>query len=174
MGTSKYLAEPLRGVTLDPLLSSMSLRLNILVAEDYEDDVFLLRQAFNKAGVTSALHVVPDGAEAWAYLKGEGGYADRKAYPLPDILLLDLNMPRMNGFELLERLRKDPVCGRLIVHVLTASIRAEDVERVYGLRANGYLVKPSRVDELVVLVRALHDWHRFISLPPPPSAKSAA
>lgn len=152
----------------------MALQLNILVAEDYEDDVFLLRQAFNKAGVTSALHVVPDGAEAWAYLRGEGRYANRQTYPFPDLLLLDLNMPRMNGFEVLERVRKDAVCGRLIVHVLTASVRSEDVERVYALRANGYLVKPSRVDELVVLARALHEWHQFISLPAQPPAESPA
>lgn len=152
----------------------MSLRLNILLAEDYEDDVFLLRQAFNKAGLASVLHVVPDGGEAWAYLKGEGRYANRQTYPFPDLLLLDLNMPRMNGFEVLERVRKDAVCGRLIVHVLTASVRAEDVERVYALHANGYVVKPSRVDQLVDLVRALHDWHGFISLPRHAGASSPA
>ena len=148
----------------------MSRRLNILLAEDYEDDVFLLRQAFNKAGLTSALHAVPDGAEAWAYLKGEGPYANRQSYPFPDLMLLDLNMPRMNGFEVLERVRNDAVCGKLIVHVLTASVRTEDVDRVYALHANGYLVKPSRVDELVVLVRALHEWHQFVSLPVQPPA----
>ena len=139
--------------------------LDILLAEDNEDDVFLVRHAFKKAGATSRLQTVCDGAEAQAYLKGEGAYADRLAHPFPDILLLDLNMPRMNGFELLEWLRQDSQCSRLVVHVLTASARAEDVERAYALRANSYVMKPSRVDELAAFVAALHEWHRFTVLP---------
>jgi CheY-like chemotaxis protein len=143
----------------------MNVELNILLAEDNEDDVFLLRQAFKKAGATSRLHIVCDGIEAQAYLKGEGRFADRDAYPFPDALLLDLNMPRMNGFELLEWMRQDEQCSRLVVHVLSASAREADVERAYGLGANNYIIKPSRLDELVAFVAAMQQWHRFTVLP---------
>ena len=146
----------------------MNIAFNILIAEDNEDDLFLLEQAFKKAAVTSSLYKVCDGYEALAYLKGDGIYSDRAKYPLPDILLLDLNMPRVNGFEVLEWLRQQPKLGRLIVHVLTASSRDEDVQRAYDLRANGFVVKPSRVDELVAFVTALHTWHRIVCLPPKP------
>ena len=140
--------------------------LNILVAEDNPDDMFLLQQAFNKAKVSHRLHVVRDGVEALAYLKGEDGYADRNQYPFPDVLLLDLNMPRMNGFEVLEWARQDALCSRLVVHVLTASSRTLDVQRAYDLGANSYLLKPSRVDELMALATALDRWHHFVCLPP--------
>ena len=139
---------------------------DILVAEDNEDDVLLLGEAFRKAGVASRLHVVADGAEAISYLKREGTYSDASRFPFPDLMLLDLNMPRVNGFEVLEWLRQQPALGRLMVYVLTASSREEDVRRAYDLRANGFVVKPSRVDELVAFVAALHNWHQIVCLPP--------
>jgi CheY-like chemotaxis protein len=142
-------------------------RLNILLAEDNRDDVFLLEQAFKKAGVAVSLQVVSDGLEALAYLKGEGAYRDRGAHPLPDVLLLDINMPRMDGFEVLEWVRQDARCARLLVHVLTSSSRAADVERAYDLRANSYVVKPTRLDELIALVLAFAQWHHFVSVPEP-------
>jgi CheY-like chemotaxis protein len=142
--------------------------LTILVAEDNADDLFLLEQAFRKASATSRLLSVSDGHEAIAYLKGEGQFADREAFPCPDILLLDLNMPRANGFEVLEWVRKQAGGERLIVHVLTSSCRDEDVSRVYDLQANSYVVKPSQVNDLVDFVAALHTWHRFVCLPPNP------
>jgi CheY-like chemotaxis protein len=138
---------------------------NILVAEDNADDVFLLEEAFKKAGVNSRLQAVCDGVEAQAYLRGDGAYADRDAHPFPHILLLDLNMPRKNGFELLVWLRQDPQHKRLIVHVMTASAREADVQRVYDLGANSYVLKPHRFDELLAFVTALHQWHRFLILP---------
>lgn len=143
----------------------MNARLNILVAEDSPDDVFFLQQAAKKAGTNCVLHPVSDGIEALAYLKGEGPYRDREVYPFPDILLLDLNMPGMNGFEVLEWIRNDSHCSRLIVHVLSASSRQTDIEKAYELAANSYLVKPSRLEELIAFVTALEQWHRFIMLP---------
>jgi CheY-like chemotaxis protein len=143
----------------------MNSQLNILLAEDNEDDVLLLRMAFKKAGATSRLHVAQDGEEALAYLKGEGAYADRLEFPFPDLVLLDLNMPRVNGFEVLTWVRQQPVYGRLVIHVLSASGRDLDVQGAYDLRANSFVVKPSRLEELVAFVTALHSWHRFVRLP---------
>jgi len=146
----------------------MDTYLNILLAEDNEDDVFLLQQAFRKAAVSSQLQTVTDGFEVLAYLSGEGIYADRAIYPFPDILLLDLNMPRKNGFEVLEWLRQKSPCPRLVVHVLSSSCRAADVRRVYDLHANSYIMKPTRIEDLIGFVTAMHQWHRFAQFPPQP------
>jgi CheY-like chemotaxis protein len=137
---------------------------SILVADDNPDDVFLLRQAFKKAGIMKPFTVVKDGIETVAYLGGEGVYHDRATYPLPELLLLDLNMPRQNGFEVLEWIRNNPRWKRLIVHVVTASARVADVKRAYDLHANSYVVKPTRMDHLVDFVVALHSWHPFVAL----------
>ena len=142
--------------------------LTILLADDNPDDVFLLQEAFRKAGVRHRVKVVANGLEAVAYLKGDHAYADRNEYPFPDVLLLDLNMPRMNGFEVLEWVRKDHQWRCLVVHVLTASIRDADVSRAYELGANSYLVKPSRLDQLVAFAGALNKWHQFLCLPTRP------
>jgi CheY-like chemotaxis protein len=147
------------------LVSPTGQSLNILLVEDNSDDVFFFKNAFQKAGGSGVLHAVSDGAEALQYLRGDGGYGDRALYPFPDVLLLDLNMPRMNGFEVLEWVRQNSTCRRLIIHVLTSSCREADVDRVYELGANSYVVKPTRVDQLADFVKALHEWHRFLCLP---------
>jgi CheY-like chemotaxis protein len=144
----------------------------LLVAEDNEDDLYLLQQASRKAGMTAQLQRVADGLETIAYLNGEGRYADRTAHPFPDALLLDLNMPRRNGFEVLEWIRAQPSLRRLIVHVFTASARQADAVRAYELGANSYVVKPIRLDELVAFVSAFDHWHRFTVIPAPPTRKT--
>jgi CheY-like chemotaxis protein len=138
---------------------------NILLAEDNDDDVFLLQEAFKKARGTAPLHVVMDGLHALAYLNGDEPYSDRNTHPFPDVLLLDINMPQKNGFEVLEWVRRHPRCSPLVVHILTASPRQADIQRAYDLRANSYVIKPTRVDELITFVTALHDWHGFIAFP---------
>lgn len=147
---------------------------DILVVEDNSDDVFLLRQAFKKAEASDRLYVVGDGLQALAYLKGDAPYANRLEHPFPDFILLDLNMPRMNGFELLKALRQNPPWARLVVHVFSASSRASDVEIAYQLQANSFLVKPTSLHELVGLAQALHRWHCFISFPCKPDKTAAA
>jgi len=142
--------------------------LNILVVEDNPDDVFFLEQASKKACIACVLNSACDGIQALAYLNGEAAFSDRVAHPFPDVLLLDLNMPGMNGFEVLEWIRNDPRCTRLVVHVMSASSRDLDIQKAYDLRANSYVIKPSRIDELVRFVSALDQWHRFIALPPCP------
>lgn len=138
--------------------------LNILLAEDNRDDATLFSMALAKAKVSVKLQIVSDGEQAIAYLKGEGRYGDCAAYPIPDFLVLDLNMPRKNGFEVLEWIRSDEKCKELIVHVLSASSRDADARRVHDLQAS-YLVKPSRLFDLVVLVRGLVTSQLSISPP---------
>jgi CheY-like chemotaxis protein len=146
----------------------MKAELNVLLADDNADDVYLFQQAFKRAGANARLLIVADGVEVLAYLKGEGVYGDRKAHPFPDVLLLDLNMPRLNGFEVLSWVRNDPQCKRVMVHILTASCDSEDSKRAYDLNVNTFVLKPSRLEELVELARAFHAWHRFVVLSPPP------
>ena len=143
----------------------MDKELNILVADDSPDDIFLLQQAFKKAGVTSRLCEVCDGQEAIDYLHGEGRWADRTEHPIPDVLLLDLNMPHKSGFEVLEWIRQDEKNGLLIVYVLSASFRDSDIHRAYRLSANGYVLKPNQMRDLVEFIQTLHHWHKFAITP---------
>jgi len=130
----------------------------VLVAEDDPSDVYLLKRAFAAADVPATLHVVRDGQEAIDYLEGQDGYADRNAHPLPDLMLLDLKMPRMNGFDVLNWLRQKPGLKRLLVTVLTSSSESVDINRAYDLGANSYLVKPHGTNDLAELVRRVHNY----------------
>jgi CheY-like chemotaxis protein len=138
----------------------------ILLAEDLESDVLLMRRAFKKARIVNPLHVVRDGEQVVAYLKGEGQYANRDEYPLPSLLLLDLKMPRMNGFEVLSWVRAQPGLRSLRVVVLTASRELQDVNRAYQLGANTFLVKPTDFDQLVVMMQALQGFWIWMSEEP--------
>lgn len=130
----------------------------VLIAEDDPSDVFLLQRAFTSAGIPANLHFVRDGQEAIDYLGGESKFADRGAYPLPDLMLLDLKMPRLNGFDVLEWLRKQPGLRRLLVTILTSSDQARDIDRAYDLGANSYLLKPHGSQELSELVLRLQRY----------------
>src|SRR5258705_8683596 len=110
----------------------------ILLAEDREDDIALIRKAFARAYVLNPLQVVRDGEEAIAYLSGEGKYSNRAEYPLPDLLLLDLKMPRIDGFEVLKWIREQPGLSALRVVVLTSSEDIRDVNVAYRLGANSF------------------------------------
>lgn len=144
----------------------MNPNFTVLLADDNPDDLTLFRTALRKADVPEIrLQTVCDGEEAIAYLTGGGDFRDRSAYPLPDIVLLDLNMPRVNGFEALQWIRGDANFGLLIVHILTSSSRAADVNRAYELRANSFVTKPGRVSDLIAFIQELSAWHKFISLP---------
>src|SRR5438093_11629714 len=123
-----------------------------LIAEDDAMDAFLLERAFAAAGVSASLRFVRDGQEAIDYLGGVAAFADRQVNPLPDLLLLDLKMPRMNGFDVLAWLRQQPGLKRLLVTVLTSSDQPEDINRAYDLGANSYLLKPHGSQDLAELV----------------------
>jgi len=130
----------------------------ILLAEDDEDEVFLLKRSLNKTGSEVNLQVVSDGEQALAYLKAEGKYADRQQYPFPSFLLLDLCMPRMDGLEVLAAIRDDPSLTRLIVVVFTCSEQHDDICRASDLHANSYLLKPSDLNALDDLVMKLDGY----------------
>ena len=130
----------------------------ILIAEDKDEDIELLRHAFVRAEIPNPIHVVKDGAETIAYLQGEGKYSNRDEYPLPALLLLDLNMPRTDGFEVLMWLRREPGLSNLRVIVLTASSDMQDINRAYDLGANSYLVKPHAIDDLMRVVERLEKY----------------
>jgi CheY-like chemotaxis protein len=137
----------------------------ILVADDSEDDLGLMREAFKQARNTHPLQVVRNGEEAIAYLKGEGPYHDRARFPLPIVMLLDLNMPKKNGYEVLRWVRAQPNLKRLAIFILTASLRREDVERAYYFGATSYLAKPSNLETLAAMTRCLCDWIQINHFP---------
>ena len=125
--------------------------------EDDAYDVLFLQTEFGKAKVNAYLHVVGDGMEARQYLEGVGEYADRQRHPVPNVILVDLRLPRVDGFEFLEWLRsRSPGQQRLIpVVVLSSSDQPEDVTRAYTLGANAYVVKPVSWEECRERIRAL-------------------
>ncbi|MEY2429727.1 MAG: hypothetical protein QOJ40_2612 [Verrucomicrobiota bacterium] len=144
----------------------MNRRQTILLVDDSENDIFLMRRAFKKAEFDTLLQEVHNGEQAIAYLKGEGVYGDRSTYPLPSVMLLDLNMPMKNGFDVLRFARAQPELNRLSIIILTASMREADVEQAYDLGASSYLVKPSTIDALADMIRCLRDWIQINHFPP--------
>ena len=144
----------------------------ILIAEDREDDIVLIRRSLIGAHVSNPIQIVRNGEEVIAYLEGEGKFANRDEFPLPALLLLDLNMPRMDGFDVLRWIRQQPGLKALRVIVLTASAEMHVVNRAYELGANSFLVKPMDLENFVEMSRFLNDyWLRLdkspgISRPP--------
>jgi len=138
----------------------------ILLAEDREDDVFLIRKSLVRAGVHYPVHAVNDGEQAIAYLHGDGVYSNREEYPLPDLFLLDLKLPRKDGFEVLQWVRRQPSLHTLRVVVLTSSEEIRDVNMAYSLGANSFLVKPLDFQNYRELGRFLtHYWLRLDRAP---------
>ena len=125
---------------------------HILVAEDDPTDAYFFERAFRRAGLPVALHFVSDGQEVRDYLQGTRQFADRARYPLPQVVLLDLHMPRMDGFEVLDWIRHQPQLASLEVVIFSSSEAARDMNRAYRLGANSYLVKPHSMEELMALV----------------------
>ena len=125
---------------------------HILVAEDDPTDAYFFERAFKRAGLPVALHFVGDGQEVLDYLAGAGQFADRARYPLPHLVLLDLHMPKLDGFEVLERVRRQPRHNGLALVIFSSSGEPRDMTRAYKLGANDYLVKPHSMQELMTLV----------------------
>jgi CheY-like chemotaxis protein len=137
----------------------------ILLAEDNEDHVLLIRRSFVHARFLNPVQVVHDGVEAITYLKGEGAFADRQKYPFPSLLLLDLKMPNKDGFEVLEWIREQPMLRNLRIVVLTTSDRIFDVKRAYELGASSFLTKPVKLEEFIRLGPAIKGFWVWTSNP---------
>lgn len=131
---------------------------SILQVEDEESDVLLLQHAFERAGISNPVFVASDGAEAMAYLAGEGRFADRAAYPLPSLVLLDLKLPDKHGLEVLAWIRNQSDLKTTVVVAFTSSDHSSDVKRAYELGVNSYAVKPGNNDKRVEFARHLRGW----------------
>jgi chemotaxis family two-component system response regulator Rcp1 len=136
----------------------------ILLVEDNPGDVRLTQEALKSTKVLNNLNVVMDGVEAMAYLRQEGEYTDAV---LPDLILLDLNLPKKDGREVLEEIKADQSLRRIPVVVLTVSQADKDIFRSYDLNANCYITKPINLDQFVEVVRAIDEfWLTIVKLPP--------
>ena len=127
----------------------------ILIAEDNRDDALLIQRALRRANLINPLQVVANGEQVIQYLKGDGQYADRSSYPLPELVLLDLQMPRVSGLEALKWIREQPEFELLPVVILTSSDQAPDARRAFELGANSYLIKPGNFEELAQMAQRL-------------------
>jgi CheY-like chemotaxis protein len=138
---------------------------NILLAEDNDDDIVLARESFAQAKLTNELHVVKDGEEAMAYLRQEGKYKDAVR---PGLVLLDIKMPKMDGLEVLKEIKADPSLRHLPVVILTTSHREEDVVESYAGGACSYITKPVRFQEFVTVVQQFALYWTLVSRIPSP------
>jgi len=130
----------------------------ILIADDREEDILLIRKAFEKAGISNPVYCVTEGEAAINYLAGHGKYSNRAEYPLPTLLLLDLKMPGTDGFDVLRWLQATPSLKSLRVIVLTSSADIRDVNLAYKLGANSFLVKPMDFENTVELARIVQRY----------------
>ena len=137
--------------------------IEILLVEDNPGDVRLTRESLYDAKVHNNMVVASDGLEALAYLRREGEYASANR---PDLILLDLNLPRMNGFEVLDAIKEDPELKRIPVVVLTTSQAEQDIIRSYNLYANAYVTKPVDLEQFIHVIKSIEDfWLEVVKLP---------
>lgn len=150
--------------TLHPSALPRSRPVRILLVEDSPADIELTRQALSEAEIENEVLVVSDGDAAARYLNREGPYADAAR---PDLVLLDLNLPKKDGRELLVEIKRDPSLCMIPVIVLTTSASDEDIAHAYREHVNSYLRKPVRLDDFINLVRTIHEyWLSTVTLPP--------
>ncbi len=130
----------------------------ILLAEDREDDILLIRDSFLEAGVTNPLFIVRTGSEAISYLAGEDKFSNRCEFPLPDLLLLDLKLPGADGFEVLRWIKSQPSLSALRVLVLTSSQDWREIDKAYKLGASSFLVKPFDFQNFIDLSKSIKSF----------------
>ncbi len=139
----------------------------VLLVEDNPADQQLTVRAFKKGRVNINLQIANDGVEAMEYLRGEGMYADRKSYPIPDLVLLDINMPRMDGKQVLKEIKTDEFLKIIPVIMLTTSDQEKDIIDSYNLGVNAYISKPVRINDFMDVVHKLEDfWFSLNKVPP--------
>jgi len=140
--------------------------LNILLIEDTEADIKIAQRAFTKSSQPANLVVVQNGQEAMKYLRREDPFCDQNRYPGPDLILLDINMPKMNGFEFLETIKKDSTLCSIPVIVLTTSKDEAEIKQCYSLGAASFISKPVTYEEFLDFVDAFNKyWSQFVKLP---------
>ncbi len=140
--------------------------IEVLLVEDNPGDVRLTKEALREGKVRNNLHVAPDGVEALAFLRREGQYASAVR---PDLVLLDLNLPRKDGREVLEEMKSDPALMNIPVVVLTSSQAEQDILKAYNLHANCYVTKPVDLDQFITVVKSIENfWFTIVKLPPEP------
>jgi two-component system, chemotaxis family, response regulator Rcp1 len=140
----------------------------ILLVEDNDNDVELTRMAFQKSRLLVKMHHAKDGEECMAFLRTEGKYADA---PTPDLILLDLNLPRMDGREVLTEISADASLRHLPVVILTTSAEESEILKMYQLRCSSYIIKPVNLDRFMRVIQSLTDyWLTVVVLPPAPPA----
>ncbi|KAB7624135.1 response regulator [Alkalilimnicola sp. S0819] len=138
----------------------------ILCADDDEDDRLMTREAFEESRIANDLRFVHDGVELLQYLRREGPYADPSQSPRPGLVLLDLNMPRLDGREALAQIKADPALREIPVVVMTTSDAEVDVDYVYRIGGNSYITKPVSFEGMVQAVRRLDEyWLQLVRLP---------
>lgn len=153
----------------EALLSDKPRDFFVLMADDDADDCLLVRDAFRESGFPVRFFCVEDGEELMAYLRRRGRFSDAAQHPFPDLLLLDLNMPRMDGREALRSIKSDPRLRRLPIVVLSTSKEEHDVRAVYVSGASSFLTKPASFVELVRMITSLGNyWFRCVLLPSAP------
>jgi CheY-like chemotaxis protein len=138
----------------------MRKKLVILVADDDPNDLELLKHVVTDNGVDVNFQSAHDGEQVINYLRGQSPFADRNAHPIPDIIVLDLKMPRVNGFEVLEWLRQEPALSSIPAIVLSGSGLESDIQKAYRLGANTYFTKPGQLAELRQIMSSLIDYWR--------------
>jgi len=138
----------------------------VLLVDDSDDDLFLMRMGFKKVEFRAPVQEVRNGEEAIRYLAGEGAYANRLQFPYPTVVLLDLNMPLKSGFDVLAWIKAHALLKPCSVIVLSASNRPEDIQRAFQLGANSYLVKPRTLEDLVAVIRCMLQWISYNHFPP--------
>jgi CheY-like chemotaxis protein len=154
------------GLNLSLLVRMTASCINILHVEDDPNDALLFQHACRKAGVGFEVQAVNDGDDAIAYLRGTRNFSNRKNHPLPQLILLDLKMPRLSGFDVLTWLRNERPFEKTPVIVLTSSNHETDIKRAYDLGANSYLVKPVGFEALVEVARTIQTyWATLNQLP---------
>ena len=136
-----------------------------MVVDDNADDLMFIERAFRAIGVKDPIHLIHDGEEAIAYMKGEGKFADRKVYAYPTFITTDLKMPRADGFAVLEYLKKHPDWAIIPTVVLTASRDLDDIKRAYRFGASSYHVKPVSTEALRQQLKVLHDYWLTCEVP---------
>lgn len=141
-----------------------------LLVEDNPDHVVLLQRSFARAKILNPLQVVRSGEEAIDYLAARGKFANREEFPMPSLVLLDLKMPGIDGFDVLRWIRQQPAIGTLRIVVLTTSSDTKDIDLAYTLGANSYLVKPNDFDLFVQVATALSGYWVWLDHSPNPEA----